>query len=376
MVEQTLSDVYYDLDSPACFAGQDAVYREASRRDANITRKDVRNWLAKQRTYTLYRSLIRRFPRLRTVPTGLNTDWQADLNVLTKLKADNDDFEYMLVCIDVLSRKMYAEPVLKKSAQYMQEAFDAIFERAGTKPWRLYTDSGTEFESAAMRRYFKANDILKYHSSPEKALHATVAERANRTIKDRLYKYFSEYHTRRWIDDVQDIVDAINHSVCRVTGMRPVDVTEENAPELRNRLYGNPFDEPRAPRRKPRFKVGDFVRVQEERLVFAKFLNTFTDKIFEIYRVERKQGQYVYHLRDELGRVLPGRFYDRDLVKTVSSDQTTTRIAHTLGQPRVVNGRRQVMVRWVGHEPDFDEWIDEDEVQVARLPQQQLVHVL
>ncbi|KAH7725152.1 hypothetical protein AAVH_07199 [Aphelenchoides avenae] len=159
-----------------------------TRRAPAITRDDVRAWLAAQRTYTLYRPLKRRFKRLRTVPTGLNTDWQADLNVLTKLAGDNDGYGYLLVCVDVLSRKMFAEPVLKKDAAHMRAAFDAIFERAGTRPWRLYTDSGTEFESAAMRRYFDSKDILKYLSSPQRALHATVAERANRTIKDRLYR--------------------------------------------------------------------------------------------------------------------------------------------------------------------------------------------
>ncbi|KAH7714306.1 hypothetical protein AAVH_18325 [Aphelenchoides avenae] len=375
--EPRQTDVYYSLDSPACFAGVDAVFAEAQRQAPAITRDDVRAWLAAQRTYTLYRPLKRRFKRLRTVPTGLNTDWQADLNVLTKLKDDNDGYRYLLVCVDVLSRKMFAEPVLKKDAAHMRAAFDAIFERAGTRPWRLYTDSGTEFESAAMRRYFDSKDILKYHSSPQRALHAAVAERANRTIKDRLYKYFSEYNTRRWTNAIQHIVDAINRSVCRVTRMRPVDVTEQNAPRLRAAVYGDPFArEQRPPRARPRFTVGDHVRVQENKLAFAKFLNTFTDKIFIVTAVERKQDLYVYRLNDGLGRELPGRFYEHDLVKTVPPPQTTTRVATIIGQPRVRDGRRQVRVRWVGHEPEFDEWIDEDRVVVARLPRHQITNVL
>ncbi|KAH7726465.1 hypothetical protein AAVH_05856 [Aphelenchoides avenae] len=313
-----------------------------TRRAPAVTRDDVRTWLAAQRTYTLYRPLKRRFKRLRTVPTGFNTDWQADLNVLTKLKDDNDGYRYLLVCVDVLSRKMFAEPVLKKDAAHMRAAFDAIFERAGTRPWRLYTDSGPEFESTAMRRYFDSKDILKYHSSPQRALHATVAERANRTIKDRLYKYFSEYNTRRWTNAIQNIVDAINRSVCRVTRMRPVDVTEQNAPRLRAAIYGDPFErEERPPPARPRFSVGDHVRVQENKLAFAKFLNTFTDKIFVVTAVERKQDLYVYRLNDGLGRQLPGRFYEHDLVKTVPAPQTTTRVATIIGRPRVRDGRRQ-----------------------------------
>lgn len=190
-----LHDIYYSLASPACYSGVSNVLREARRRLPNLSRPQVEDWLSRQRTYTLYRHSVRRFPRLRTVPTGLNTDWQADLNDLQRLAPHNDGFRYALLCIDVLSRKLYVEPVKRKEARYMKPAFNAVFERAGVTPWKLYTDSGLEFESAQMRTYFKERNILKFHSSAERKLHAMVAERANRTVKDRLYKVFSELNT-------------------------------------------------------------------------------------------------------------------------------------------------------------------------------------
>lgn len=365
LLDHILSDVYTSTDSPACYAGADAVYREAIRRNPAITRDQVRDWLARQRTYTLYRPAIKRFPRLKTVPTGLNTDWQADLNTMIRLKHRNDDYNYFLVCVDVLSRMMYVEPVKLKRPNFMQQAFDAIFERAGTKPWKIYTDSGTEFESGPMKRYFERKNIIKLHSNPENDLHATVAERANRTIKERLYRYFSENGTLRWVDAIQDIVDAINNSECRVTGVKPVDVNEANAPDLQERLYGQQYR-----RKKARFKVDDYVRVQEKTVLFSKGLNKYTDKIFRIESVIYDQGKPLYRLVDGLGYELPGRFYERELVKTVSPEQTTTRIARVLRR-RVHRERgRQVLVRWVGHEPEHDEWIDDpnDDIAAALLP--------
>ena len=236
-VEQALNYAYYDVNSPACYSGVQRVYLEALRHCPTINRSDVYDWLRKQRTYTLYRPTVRKFTRLRTVPTGLNTDWQADLTLFNALKDYNDGFKYILVCVDVLSRMVYAEPVREKSAAHMRPAFDAVLERAGVVPWKLFTDRGVEFESREMRKYFYEKDIIKFSAHTNKVQKAAVVERMNRTIKERLYKYFSQRNTLRWLDVLQRMVSAINHSVCRMTGMPPVDVTEENAPGLRNRLY-------------------------------------------------------------------------------------------------------------------------------------------
>ena len=345
-LDRVLRDAYYDTGSPAFLAGGEAVYREAFSLDPRVTREQVRNWLAKQLTFTLFADRKQRFKRLRTVPSGLNTDWQADLNDMQRFAYVNDGYGYYLVCIDVLSRMIYAEP----------------------------SDSGLEFESARMRAYFRRKDILKFHSSPVKEIHATVAERANRTIKDRLYKYFSEENTLRWIDVLEDIVDDINNSLCRMTGMKPVDVSEANAPQLQRRLYKRHDEYPQA--NSPKFEVGDHVRVQEHRAVFEKGWNKYTDKLFRVTAVEEDQGMNLYRLEDTLQRVLPGRFYERELVKAASFNETTTRIADIVrtaaGNPR---RRRkpdgegyQQLVRWVGHGPEFNSWVDENVLNVAQLP--------
>jgi len=264
--------------------------------------------------------------------------------------------------------------VKKKESSHMTAAFEQIFGRAGTKPWKIYTDSGWEFESARIRAYFRRKGILKFHSSPVKELHATVAERANRTIKDRLFKYFSEENTLRWLDVLEDIVDDINNSVCRMTGRKPVNVNEGNAPQLQRRLYKRHTEYPEA--HTPKFEVGDHVRVQEHSAVFEKGWNKYTDKLFRVTDIAEDQGMNLYRLEDTLQRELPGRFYERELVKAARFDETTTRIAGIVktaqGNPRRRRNPdgegHQQLVRWVGHGPEFDSWVDENVLSVAHLP--------
>ncbi|KAL3108792.1 hypothetical protein niasHT_019279 [Heterodera trifolii] len=62
-------------------------------------------------------------------------------------------------------------------------------------------------------------------TSPQ--FHAGMAERANRSIKERLYRYFTERGTYKWIEVVQDIVKGINYSLNSSIGMRPADVTRQ-----------------------------------------------------------------------------------------------------------------------------------------------------
>jgi hypothetical protein len=206
-IDKVLKEVYFQLKSPASFSGQERVYEEAHRCNSNITRKDVREFLFKQRIYTMHRQQRKRFPRLATRPSGLHTDWQADLAIFDRLAAENDGYKYLLVCIDVLSRKMFVAPVRSKQSEHMIEAFEKIFNQTGGIICsKLYTDRGLEFQANKMKQYFKSKDIDKrVVFSPN--IHAAMAERANRTIKDRLYRYFSEHNTVRWIEPVQKIVE-------------------------------------------------------------------------------------------------------------------------------------------------------------------------
>ena len=114
---------------------------------------------------------------------------------MQKFAKDNSGYRYALVCIDVLSRMLYVEPVRQKTAPQMIDALQNVFARAGVRPWRVYSDAGKEFTAKEVRAYFAAQDIGKKEAATHDVLHATMAERAIRTLRERLAKYFSEHST-------------------------------------------------------------------------------------------------------------------------------------------------------------------------------------
>jgi hypothetical protein len=131
-----------------------------------------------------------------------------------------------------------------------------------------------------MKRFFKEKWMIDKRCSTDKSVKAGMAERMIRTIRHRLHRYFSEKNTERWVDVIEDIMGAINRSVCRATGMRPIDINEDNANRLWERLYG---DDHRPIRRTSTFKKDDAVRLALDKPVFKKgTMPTFTDEIFRV----------------------------------------------------------------------------------------------
>ena len=77
------------------------------------------------------------------------------------------------------------------------------------------------------------------HFASEGEQMAAVIERFNRTIKTRIWTYLSDCGTVRWVDVIQDLVDAYNHSRHRSIGMAPADVQKKDENRLWMRLFGD-----------------------------------------------------------------------------------------------------------------------------------------
>ena len=56
----------------------------------------------------------------------------------------------------------------------------------------------------------------------------SIVERAQRTIRDRVYKFFTYSNTRRYIDVLQKFVNAYNDTVHPATGFAPLKVTDSD----------------------------------------------------------------------------------------------------------------------------------------------------
>jgi len=78
------------------------------------------------------------------------------------------------------------------------------------KPNYLHTDKGTEFLNATFQSLLAENDI-KFYTSQNEDIKCTVVELFNRTLKSRMFRYFTYKSTSRYLDVLQQLVSAFNN---------------------------------------------------------------------------------------------------------------------------------------------------------------------
>lgn len=354
-MDSLLHDVYYNLSSPACYSGLNSVYKEAKKRVSSIKISDVKKFLQLQDTYTLHKSARRNFSRNKTVALGIDSDWQADLCDLKNLAKYNDGYKYILTVIDVLSKYAWAIPIKNKTPLATANGFRKILKSSGRKPWQLYTDKGGEFEGKGFQDLVKEYDFRQVSSeSPD--VKASVAERYNRTLKGRLWKYFTKNNSYRYIEGLPGLVHAINHSYHRSIKRRPVDVTVENEKEVWHTLYG------KKKLIKPEFKfsVGDKVRITKYRGPFKKsYLPNFTEEIFQVTeRIPRQPP--VYRIKDWSSQPIKGSFYQEELIKVVKEEEIYK--IESILKTRKRNGTIEHFVKWLGYPKQFNQWVNQSDL--------------
>ena len=117
-----------------------------------------------------------------------------------------------------------------KTARSLLEAFDSILSE-GRKPEKLRTDKGTEFVNDSFQHYLKKKGIQFYTANNEPK--ASVVERVNRTLKSKLYRYFTAVNSLRYIDVLQDLVDSYSNTYHRSIGHAPATVSLLNVGDVR-----------------------------------------------------------------------------------------------------------------------------------------------
>jgi len=181
--------------------------------------------LVGQDAYTLHKPRKIRFPRRKTYSKGIGDLFQIDLVDLSSLSPFNDGMRYLLTCIDVFTKRAWAVPAARKSARDVVEAFEKVL--ADQKCTMVQSDKGTEFLNSSFQSMLKRHRI-KFYTSENEDLKAAVVEGFNRTLKEKMFRYFTYKNTRRYTDVLEDLLHSYNNTYHRSIGMSPLEVNRDN----------------------------------------------------------------------------------------------------------------------------------------------------
>ena len=309
-MDNILTNIYYDPNHPSSF-GSIAALREATNNNYSV--KAIKNWLSAQNAYTLHRYRRLRFMRERYYVTNINDLFQADLIDFRNIAKYNKKYNYILLAIDVFSKKVWTVPLKTKNATEVINAFKNIFTKA--KPLKLQSDHGTEFLSSKVQAFFKTHNV-QFYATNNPDIKACIAERAIRTIKEKLFKYFTHENSYHYLNVLQQIVDSYNNRKHSSIGMAPNDVNDKNLLVVWDNLYGGKgrYNKIKfTPRQKALYNVGDHVRISREKFKFEKgYTQNWSTEIFVVTQVYRRQPR-VYALKDLNAQDIRGRFYEQEL---------------------------------------------------------------
>lgn len=350
---------YYRFPNPAAYAAVDKLARGSKK-----PRREALRWLEYQDAYTLHKPVRKRFPRRFYNVRNFDDVWEIDLADLRALKTYNDNYSYLLVIIDALSKYLWIEPIRDKSGNSVAEAFERVLQRSGNRvPVMVQSDAGKEFLAKKLQTVLKKNGIdYKPARSPD--VKAALAERVIRTIKERLWRYFTHKNSRRYIDVLQNVVEAYNNSTHSATKMAPSDVTLENAAMVRKNLMQRYAH---AKIRSPKYSVGSLVRITSARNVFAKgYEGGWTLELFKVDRVSRTRQPVVYYLKDLSGEEIEGFFYEEELSRVRKNLEGESFEVESILKVSGRGSSKKYFVKWKGYPDKFNQWIKASELKDIR----------
>ena len=146
-------------------------------------------------------------------------------------------------------------------------------------------------------------------STENNDIKACVVERFNRTLKSKMWRYFTYTRKKRYVDTLDDLVLSYNNSKHRTIRMSPSDVTTDDELDLLRDMHN--ILVPREPMQL--FQVCGCVRIAVTRRPFKKrYTGQWSEYIFVVSEKLRTIPT-TYSVKDLLDEQIDGIFYHQEL---------------------------------------------------------------
>ena len=269
----------------------DSLYSDLAQPGA-FTQK-IKLYLRKNQTHSLHRPKRQKFPRRRIITHFPGQIIQSDLIDMQKYSNKNNGFNYILVVIDCFSKFLWCYALKNKSGLQTSFGLRTIFSKMKYPVQTIIFDQGLEYVNSSVNDLLKERGIHPYHIMTKNK--ASSAERVNRTIKQTIFKMFTQHNNLKWTVYLDDLVDNYNNTYHSTIKMTPAQVTWRNRKKVFKILFPK-----ESVRINCKLKIGDRVRISLNKNIFEKgFTKNWSLDIFTIAKVFQKYGVCWYRLKDD-----------------------------------------------------------------------------
>ena len=356
--EEYLKSIYFNPAKPGSFTSPSKLYNFVQKDGKhNISKYQIRKWLNKQEPYSLQK--INRKPKTTPIiVSGIDDQWSADLMDMNKFSDKNDGYKYVLLVIDTFSKYIWLRSLKNKTGNSVKRAFENIFSE-GRIPNRIRTDKGMEFRAKEVRNLMKSRNVTQMFTENENK--ASISERAIKTIKARIYRFFMFKNAHEYISELQNFADSYNHTRHSTIDTEPVNVTADSEEAVRLATY---FSRKKQLRKRQhfKFKKGDQVRISHLRNKFTReYDQRWTGEIFTVTQRFYRGDTPIYKLKDYHSEPISGSFYSSELSPADLNADSVFKIEKVLKE-RGRGRNKEYLVKWLYWPDKFNEWIKADTI--------------
>lgn len=342
------------------FSSRRAIAKETNSTQ-NQANKDI---LSYNDAYTLHREYKR--PRIYNPYFAYlpRDQVQCDLIDMQNLSDKNEGYKYILVCVDIFSRKAWVRPLISKQGLITAKSMaDILLEMDPFLPKCMLFDHGKEFLNQFVQKLLDEKNIKVL--LPGSQIKAAYAERFNRSFQSIVYRDMSHRQSYRYIDYLQDNLKTYNnteHSSFNFLFSPNEAEMPENIQKVRQIQITNRSDIIfKGKQMKAKFKVGDKVRIQKEKGVFDRgYKETSNPEYFEIVSINHRLPVITYTIRSlDRNDVIVGGYYAEEL-QLVQGD--VYKIEKVLKSRKVKGKEKEFFIKWLHFGPQHNSWIKQSDL--------------
>lgn len=355
-----LEKIYFDEGHPAGYSSGENLYKWA-RKKFPVTRKFVENWLSGIESHSLHKPVRRKFPRNRVVVDSIGEQADVDLMDMQNVAKYNDGFRYVIICIDIFSRFLRVRCIKSKKGPDVANGLKEIFDEQNFK--RMRSDKGGEFWNPSVRALLKQKNVL-HMGTQNTEVKANYAEICIKSLKKRVYRYFTEKQTYKYYDKIQKFVEAYNNSYHRGIKMPPAKVKAQNSKQLWFEQFAEPMlANPKKVINSKNLKVGDWVRLSHIKRTFQRAYHiSWTGELFQIVDVDKSRRIFMYRVKAYDGEPITGNFYSYELVKVRLDPHQLYKVEKIL-KTRKKGKKKEHLVKFLYWPPKYNQWLPAEQVQ-------------
>ena len=262
----------FDDERTGVGAGIAQFYHTVCLKYLNIKRKDVDDFLKRQKVYQMSRNThhIINKPILATAP---NERWAIDLVSMDRYSGQNHQYNQILTCIDHFSRYVWAVPLKNKESHDVAIAMGEICRKAGVYPHILQKDNGGEFQGET-NTFMEQHNIKWINTLSYSPQSNGLIENFNNQLRKMLRELMIRNRTLVWYNKLDLCCSIKNRQKNGTTKKRPIDIWNDLPYETQNKdLHLDVAENIRKKAKRNvlknktrEFNVGDYVRVKMSQL--------------------------------------------------------------------------------------------------------------